>query len=744
MSKKTVGIIIGVIIAIIVIGVGAYLALHHAAKKVTPVKPTKPSISPAQLAKIEFMKFGNLHAWTVEWNPWNIAVNAWIYDYDVLSLVGGNAVVRNPLTGDVVPFQCKFKVIRGPLKINGYAWNGKLMKWVKVNGTALNAVVFNCKLGVWQDNQTETLWDIIYEYYLNWEWAKKWTSNQTFYDPVYASLVAPTFFPIIKAINIINKTTFIVYVNYTHPYYGKIVMNAILWPSLPWPEVYAIELAAASGKVAVTDQTASTKKVPCIDLKDYGSVETYLVPELEKLAKEGAIPPAIKNAPESWKKILGTVTPSEASKYYDLVLKFINTYHHGWIGDGYYMIVHVYFHQRKVELKVWPKYPIHGKAFDYILNTIMHLNVTPVPDDIWKYKTIIIEAVPRPEAVSEVTSGILTGYLFSLSPTEAATLITKGYSKWLKVYPLGNGYVDLLFNPAPPDANAKANGIYCNPFEYAKVRFAFNYLVDRNYIVKHIYLGYAEPLYFIGIPPQYKADYEILEPIIYKLDLSYNWQKGWKMIYDTLKAHGYIYKNGKWYCPLNDTGGKLVPVKIIVARRIEDQRSEIGSYVESILKKLGFEVIDKPITGEQAYTMVYGSNPADMKWMIYTEGWIDVEIEKYHDENPFSFCAMYSLMPGWGTPGYWQYNASKVYIPELHMSLYKATLDLEKGKFKSLQQRRELFYWSTYYCTLQAVRVWLAALKGIYIVNPKVSGLVPNLFGFWHTLNMLHVYVTPT
>jgi len=426
------------------------------------------------------------------------------------------------------------------------------------------------------------------------------------------------------------------------------------------------------------------------------------------------------------------------------VIDFIKTHGHGWIGDGYYMIDKVYVSERALILKTWPKYPIHGKTFDYILNTIMHLNVKTVPDEVWKYKVITIEQVPSEKAPEEVIKGILTGYLWNIPPSIASKLQTEGYGNYLKAYVLGNGYVDLLFNPAPPDSEAKAHGIYCNPFEYAAVRYGFNFLINRKYIVKEIYLGYAEPIYFVALPPQYSADYKIVEPIIYKLGLTYNFTYGKELIFKTLKEHGYIYKNGKWYCPLNATGGKLVPVKIIIARRMEDQRKVIGAYVESILQKLGFEVIDKLITGRDAYRIVYSSNPADMKWMIYTEGWIDTEIEKYHDANPYDFCALDSLMPGWGVPGYWQYNASKIYIPQLHMSLYKATYDLANGKFKSLKQRAELYYWSVYYCTLQAVRVWLAAVNGIYVVNPKVSGLVPNYFGFWHTLNLMHIYVSPT
>ncbi len=752
MSKKAVGVIIGVVIAAIIIGIAAMLLMPKHRPSVPPANVTKPAkkvsaaskLNATYLKKIERMTFGTLTPWTVEWNPWNIAVNAWIYDYIVLSPTTGIPIIRNPVTGDVEPFQCHFKLIRGPVKINGYMWNDTLGKWVKVNGTALNAVIFNCKFGVWHDNETETLWDIIYAYYLNWEWCHKAGKNDKLYDAAYASAICPTFLPIVKAINVINKTAFVVYVNYTHPYYGRIVTQAIYWPQLPWPEVYAIERLVEEGKVAVTEQTASSEGLPCIDLKVPDTKQYCLTCELKKLAEEGAIPPAIANAPEAWKKIIGIVTPDEARKYYMLAYDFIKAHGHDWIGDGYYMIDHVYVSERSLILKVWPKYPIHGKAFDYILRNIFGLNVTPVPDDVWKYKVLIIKQVSRDKAPLEVIHGLLTGYLWNIRPSVAVQLAAKGYKNYLKAYPLGNGYVDILFNPAPPDSEAKAHGIYCNPFQYAEVRFAFNYLIDRNYIVKSIYYGYAIPLYFPGIPPQYKADYEILAPIITQLKLGYNPDYGKKLIFDTLRKHGYIYKDGQWYCPLNATGGKLIPVKVIVARRTEDQRYEIGAYVESILKQLGFEVIDKQITGREAYKIVYSSNPADMQWMIYTEGWIDTELVKYHDDNPYDFCALYALMPGWGVPGYWQYNASKVYVPQMHTSLYKLTYNIASGKFKTLKQRAEMYYWAVYYCLKQAVRVWVAAVNGIYVINPAVKGLVPNYFGFWHVLNMMHIYVSPT
>ena len=59
----------------------------------------------------------------------------------------------------------------------------------------------------------------------------------------------------------------------------------------------------------------------------------------------------------------------------------------------------------------------------------------------------------------------------------------------LKVYQTTGEFSDLLLNPAP----AKTSTGDLNPFSLRQVRFAMNYLVDRDFVVNEILKGYGTP-----------------------------------------------------------------------------------------------------------------------------------------------------------------------------------------------------------------------------------------------------------
>jgi peptide/nickel transport system substrate-binding protein len=89
-------------------------------------------------------------------------------------------------------------------------------------------------------------------------------------------------------------------------------------------------------------------------------------------------------------------------------------------------------------------------------------------------------------ALEEVRSGSLDEYYFRM-PLEAAADAAKDST--LKVYDRTAGSMGVLVNPAP---SGDANTI--NPFEFRQVRYALNYLIDREFIVNEILRGYGSPL----------------------------------------------------------------------------------------------------------------------------------------------------------------------------------------------------------------------------------------------------------
>src|SRR6185503_9009490 len=89
-------------------------------------------------------------------------------------------------------------------------------------------------------------------------------------------------------------------------------------------------------------------------------------------------------------------------------------------------------------------------------------------------------------ALQEVRSGALDLYYFRI-PLEAASDARN--DPRLKVYDRIAGSMGLLINPAPADDGSKIN-----PFQIKEVRFALNYLLDRDFMVNEVLKGYGSYL----------------------------------------------------------------------------------------------------------------------------------------------------------------------------------------------------------------------------------------------------------
>ena len=89
-------------------------------------------------------------------------------------------------------------------------------------------------------------------------------------------------------------------------------------------------------------------------------------------------------------------------------------------------------------------------------------------------------------ALQEVRSGDLDMYYFRI-PLEVAGDAQDDFR--LKVYDRIAGSQGLLVNPAPAEDSSMLN-----PFQFREVRYALNYLVDREFIVNEVLKGYGSPM----------------------------------------------------------------------------------------------------------------------------------------------------------------------------------------------------------------------------------------------------------
>ncbi len=121
----------------------------------------------------------------------------------------------------------------------------------------------------------------------------------------------------------------------------------------------------------------------------------------------------------------------------------------------------------------------------------------------------------------------------------------------------------------------------------------------------------------------------------------------------------------------------------------------------------------------KAFVIVYGSNPADMNWNLYTEGWGRSAFVKYDSIGLGQmYSPWFSNMPGFNDPSYWNYKNEK---------LDKLTQEIYKGDFETSEKRTELIQEAVKEGINESVRIFLASKVDQYVVNQNVEGVINDL-----------------
>ncbi|MEM4005667.1 MAG: ABC transporter substrate-binding protein, partial [Desulfurococcaceae archaeon] len=371
--------------------------------------------------------------------------------------------------------------------------------------------------------------------------------------------------------------------------------------------------------------------------------------------------------------------------------------------------------------------PVVGPASDKI--TIMRVPIERVPDAL--------------------ATNAIDMYIYSLRPAQAALL--KGLPG-VVLFQAPAGLIDLVLNPAPvsveklegnlsireaaarlgipPEAivnhrieideekgkvftvvelGAKP-GVGINPFAFKKVRLALNYIVDRATIIDTILKGFGAPMYtFLS---QFDPDYSTIADIVEKYEFRYDPSYADKLITEALSQVGAVKSGGKWLY-------EDKPITVIFIIRVEDERKDVGLMISAELKRLGFEVSELLMTFADAISTVYGTDPAEFKWHIYTEGWGKGALEKYDSSTIAQFGASWpGYMPGWAETGFWNY---------VNKTIDELTLRIYQSDYKSKKERDELYRRATEMIIQEGIRVWIATRLDVTVARSEVKGLTVDL-----------------
>lgn len=312
-----------------------------------------------------------------------------------------------------------------------------------------------------------------------------------------------------------------------------------------------------------------------------------------------------------------------------------------------------------------------------------------------------IQYLDENTALEEVRNGNLDTYYYTISPDR---LENNQAREGLQVFDSTGGSYSILVNPAESEE--------FNPFSNKDIRFALNYLVDRKLIVNELMGGYGSAIisYYSPSDPEYLTIIEQLETFNFK----YNPTLAEEIISKALKEKGAVKIDNKWQI-------NAAPIEITIFIRSDDPvRKSIGEILVVELEKIGFTVKKDFGDLNKAFVVVYGSNPSDLKWNLYTEGWGRSAFVRYDSVGIGQmYSPWFSNMPGFNDPSYWNYKNDK--LDELTQKIYT-------GDFETSEKRSQLIQEAIVEGVNESVRVFLASKIDQYVVNEKVSGIV-NDFG---------------
>ncbi|WP_148686943.1 ABC transporter substrate-binding protein [Candidatus Nitrosocosmicus hydrocola] len=302
-------------------------------------------------------------------------------------------------------------------------------------------------------------------------------------------------------------------------------------------------------------------------------------------------------------------------------------------------------------------------------------------------------------AYQQVSNGQLDAYFFQI-PLQLVEIAKKNPN--LKVFEKEGLSYGLLINPSN-----SSNSF--NPFSLKEVRFALNFLIDRNFIVNNILKGFGEPIVepYGSASPEYHNILPIIDPLKIRYDASF----AQNMINDAMTKVGATQDtNGKY-----SIGGKPVTVKILI-RNDDLLRKSFGDYVAAEVAKIGFTVTKEYGDLTKANRIVYGSDPANLEWNMYTESLISNSFLRY---NPGTVTQMYApwfgSMPGSQNPAFWQYTNS---------TIDNTTQKLIFNNFTSEGERNELLQKAEAVGIEEAVRLFFARSYDPYISSSHINGLI--------------------
>ncbi|WP_158523824.1 ABC transporter substrate-binding protein [Thermococcus henrietii] len=659
------------------------------------------------------------------------------------------------VTGSDVQFhnyRCELVGIKYNVQVPADAiiWNGTQKKWVSPNTgkIAKSAVTWKCGLGTWQDGQPITLADYLFSYAMDWEWSYQNGKNDRYYDQAWANALL-TSLPKVLGLKIDNVTDryveYTIYQNYVVPYskWGTAVGNYFVKPSFPWELFYVSVQMVANG---VNGKAFSWDTQPQngfhLDMIDPNQAP-YFAAEAKKILESGKLIPIwLGNESElnSYLRMWGLtpdkagLTPELAKKGYEGIISWTEKYKNAIISDGPYYVYSYNPKSMTVVLRL---------ADDERIGFPGEVNGKKLPWEPY-WKEIDIYGTLNPQtAILAVAKGDYDVYWYAITYNEFQGLLQKykdslkpikSIAVWwsLNLNFVGNESTGLVKTPS---------GIKFNPLALRGVRYALNWLINRQYLVNQILQGSGAPLFGPEVSGQADA-YARIDTVRRALGLTPQGDEQYAldMIDRTMTAaaerlkaagHSLVKKDGVWYFD-----GKPVTIKVVA--RPEDKRLDEGKYVAQVLEKAGFKVDlvkwDRTIANKN----VYNQDPRTLQWQVYTEGWVVRGIHPVTSTATDFWLLDYYVAPNMGAGYHNPVKLRQVVDAVSNGDLNKFITSLGLTYYSTPDKLRPLLNWTGYdFDMLLVQNTWT---KNDFTVS------ISNINQFWDLYKLayaLHVYNSP-
>lgn len=354
-----------------------------------------------------------------------------------------------------------------------------------------------------------------------------------------------------------------------------------------------------------------------------------------------------------------------------------------------------------------------GKILTFIILVLL-LSVSalaekgPVPDKVY-FDVRMNEDI----AIRDVAEGKSDIFYYGIDYPRLLGLDQKILNN-LEIYHSPAGTWSIQFNPYPnekPYTFELDGKTIFNPFAIREIRFAMNFLINRQYVIDEILNGGGGHMFSVATPGQ---------PGTYKYNLISakfgftpegdeeralaDIEAAMKKASQLPENKGKLKKEGKWWT----YNGEPVTVKFFI--RVDDPngRMKLGEYMTQQIEKAGIKVEKLLWDRSKTWGVVYGGNPEKWEYTIYTEGWSAGATRKYWEHIVAQMYApWYGYMPGGYGDG-WKYK---------HDLLDELTQKAYNGKYMTEDEYWDLTLRAQEIGLKESVRIYIAYQNSYYVAN---------------------------